>query len=49
MDEEEFQKPVIQRVYQYLRRHDKGEKLDLFTFQEAIEGDTGDCLKIFLK
>ena len=49
MDEEEFKKPVFQRVYQYLRRHDDGKKLDLFTFQKTVEGNMVDCLKIFLK
>ena len=49
MDNNEFSNSTFQRVYQYLRRHDDGQKLDRFQYQDNVEGTHADCLKHFLK
>ena len=49
MDDGEFRNSTFQRVYQYLRRQDKGQKLDRFKYQGTVEGKMADCLQHFLR
>ena len=49
IDNNEFRSSTFQRVYQYLRRHASGQKLDQFRYQKNVEGTTTDCLHHFLK
>lgn len=49
MDNQEFESPMYQRVYQYLRRHNKGQKLDKFLYTGKIEGTKEGSLQIILK
>ena len=45
MDIQEFQSEGIQRPYQYLRRFNRNESLDSFTYQaKSVEGNPADCL-----
>ncbi|XP_017573370.2 E3 ubiquitin-protein ligase rnf213-beta isoform X2 [Pygocentrus nattereri] len=45
MDIQEFQSEGIQRPYQYLRRFNRNESLDSFTYQaKSVEGDPANCL-----
>ncbi|XP_057214799.1 E3 ubiquitin-protein ligase rnf213-beta-like isoform X2 [Triplophysa rosa] len=45
MDKGEFRSEDIQRPYQYLRRFNRNENLDRFTYQtHSVEGDPVDCL-----
>ena len=48
-DEATFKSPPFQRVYQYLRRHEEGESLDSFLFNNGVEGNTYECLAVLLR
>ncbi|XP_029109785.1 E3 ubiquitin-protein ligase rnf213-beta [Scleropages formosus] len=49
MDVQEFASEGIQRPYQYLKRYNRNENLDPFTYQDgSIEGNPIDCLHHFL-
>ena len=49
MDVQEFESPIYQRVYQYLRRYIVNQKLDQFSFTGSTEGTMDNCLQIILK
>ena len=49
MDNKEFNDSTFQRVYQYLRRYGRGQKLDRFKYQGTVEGNMADCLQHLLK
>ena len=49
MDEQIFEHPICQRVYQYLRRHMGAINLDSFSYAGTVEGNKKNCLEIFLQ
>ena len=50
MDEEEFCSPMTQRVYQYLKKHSAGGKMDKFMYDKGRKkGSVKDFLKIVLR
>ena len=48
MDNQEFESPVYQRVYQYLREHGMSHNLDMFSYTGSVEGTQGNCLQMIL-
>lgn len=49
MDEEIFKSAPYQRVFQYLRRYTGGANLDLFQFNQTVEGTSQECLQMILQ
>ena len=49
VDTQEFETPSYQRAYQYLKRHDRGQNLDDFTYEQSIEDTHAECLEVITK
>uniref|UniRef100_A0A452ISC9 RING-type E3 ubiquitin transferase n=1 Tax=Gopherus agassizii TaxID=38772 RepID=A0A452ISC9_9SAUR len=49
MDQKEFCSEAFQRPFQYLKRFDRGDNLDMFCYEEgSVEGTPVECLQLFL-
>ncbi|EMP39294.1 hypothetical protein UY3_03467 [Chelonia mydas] len=49
MDQKEFCSEAFQRPFQYLKRFDRGDNLDMFCYEEgSVEGTPAECLQLFL-
>ncbi|XP_074870414.1 E3 ubiquitin-protein ligase RNF213 isoform X2 [Carettochelys insculpta] len=49
MDLIEFCSEAFQRPFQYLKRFDRGDNLDLFCYEQgSVEGTPAECLQLFL-
>ncbi|XP_075760215.1 E3 ubiquitin-protein ligase RNF213 isoform X4 [Pelodiscus sinensis] len=49
MDQKEFCSEAFQRPFQYLKRFDRGDNLDMFCYEKgSVEGTPVECLQLFL-
>uniref|UniRef100_A0A8C3XRT9 RING-type E3 ubiquitin transferase n=1 Tax=Chelydra serpentina TaxID=8475 RepID=A0A8C3XRT9_CHESE len=49
MDQKEFCSEAFQRPFQYLKRFERGDNLDMFCYEEgSVEGTPVECLQLFL-
>ena len=49
MDSTEFESPLYQRVYQYLRRYIGEYNLDTFSYAANVEGSPENCLEVITR